>query len=191
MFAQEIVVTPFEHRLSRAHRRFLGLTVPLPSADEHSLSLQAIEFVPGSRRRFAEHLATAGAPRSGLLIGHRSGDRVHVQAILGRGYGWPTAQRLQVDAHYALGAVEAAQQLSGHPMDWVGTWCMPADGRARPAHTDRRIWHRARHLALVSEESVLVTIGHSPERLVLRAWIEEDGQPRALEVVWASAGGGS
>lgn len=175
--------------VSRAHRRFLGLAVPLPAADELMSTLQAITFAPGSQSRFNQHLATAGVPRSGLLIGHRAGDRLHVQAILGAGYGG-APHALHVEAQYALGAVDAAQRLSHHPVDWVGTWVMAADGRAHPEAADLPLWHRARALALVSDDAALVTVGHTPERLVVRAWCGDDG-PRALDVVWAAAGDAS
>ncbi|MFC3834219.1 hypothetical protein [Deinococcus rufus] len=182
---------PRQFVLSRAHRRFLNLALPLPGADEHSPALQTVEFASGSRSLFNAHIATAGVPRGGILLGHRVSDRLHVHAILGAGYGQATIHPLEVDPQYALGAVEAAQQVSGDPLDWIGTWTMPADGRARPAHTDRRVWYRARHRALISEEAVLVTVGQSPERLVVRAWVVDDDQPRALEVSWARAGDAS
>ncbi|MFC3833024.1 MULTISPECIES: hypothetical protein [Deinococcus] len=88
-----------------------------------------------------------------------------------------------------LRAVAAARQLSPHPVDWIGTWVMGADGLAQPESADLPVWQRARAQALVSADTVLITVGHSTERLVVRAWVEDDEPPRALEVVWAQAGG--
>lgn len=144
-------MTVFMSVLSGVHCRFLSLAVTLPPAREAHAPKSVRGCAPCSRRRSAERLAAGGTSRSGLLLGHRVGDCLQVQAILCAGYGWQAPEALSADAQYPLGALDATQRCSDHP---------------------------------------LITVGHFPERLVIRAWVADD-QSRTLKVVSTITGGGS
>lgn len=175
--------------LSRAHRRFLGVTLPphaLPKRGDFQ-PLEQVDFTPVTRKALQEHVTTAGRLRGGILLGLQEGGRLHIHAVLPGGYGgFPP---LSDHGQYVLGAVEAAQQVTGMSLDWVGSWMMPADGLAPDGVWSERAWHLARRHALVSPETVLVTFGQSQERLDVRAWSEDNGEPRPLQVDWERPAG--
>ncbi|WP_216329703.1 hypothetical protein [Deinococcus aestuarii] len=171
--------------LSRAHRRFLGLVAPVDQSGDF-VPLQRLVFAPGCREILIAHLATAGVARSGFLIGRIQGETLHVRLVLPAGYpGYlPPGDPLAIDGAYVLGAVDAARMSTGEDLDWVGSWVMRADGLAAAESADHALWRQARHRALVSPQAVLVTVGQGRERLVVRAYAEDDGVPLPLEVVW-------
>lgn len=180
-------------RLSRAHRRFLGLALPpqISAADDEFRPLHQVLFQRSTHDMLRQHLQTAGPLRSGLILGYREAGApgvAQVCAVLSGGYG--QRDPLIPDAQYALGAVEAVSQLTTPPCEWLGTWVMPADGLAPSNEWDERIWHAARRRALISPDTVLVTFGQTPERLEVHAYTEDDGQPSPLAVVWQQPSGG-
>ncbi|GAA5513101.1 hypothetical protein Dcar01_01827 [Deinococcus carri] len=182
MHGERVMLQP---PLSRAHRRILGLIAPVGiEGDYHPL--RRLVFAPGCRAATYAHLETAGVARGGLLIGYTRTGTVHVHMILPAGYVGllPAGDPLAVDASYVLGVVDAARLSSGEPLDWVGSWVMRADGRAVSETADYEVWRRARRRALVSSEVALVTVGQDPERLIARAYVEDEGAPMPLEVVW-------
>lgn len=180
-------------RLSRAHRRFLGIALP-PQVSEprdEFYPLRQVLFLRPTRAMFQQHLQTAGSLRSGLILGYWEASApgiAQVCAVLSGGYG--QRDPLIPDAQYALGAVEALLQITPHPCEWLGIWVMPADGLAPSDHWDERIWHAARRRALISPDTLLVTFGRDAERLEVSAYTEDDGEPSPLSVAWQQSGGG-
>lgn len=176
--------------LSRAHRRFLGLVAPVDQSGDF-VPLQRLVLAPGCREILIAHLATAGVARGGLLIGRVQGEALHVRLVLPAGYlgHLPPGDPLAVDGAYVLGAVDAARMVGEEDLDWVGSWVMRANGLAAPEAADHAVWRQARHRALVSPQTVLVTVGQGRERLAVRAYTEDDGTPLPLEVIWAHGRG--
>lgn len=171
--------------LSRAHRRVLGLLAPVDTRQDY-VPVQTVVFGPGCRSALQAHLATAGVARGGLLIGQLDAGTVHVRLILPAGFvgRLPPGDPLAYDPSYLLGAVDVARLISGEGLDWVGTWVMRADGHASTELADEAVWWRARRRALVSDQVVFVTVGQGRTRLVVRAYVEDDGQPVGLKVAW-------
>lgn len=175
--------------LSRAHRRFLGtLTAGSVNQDvqlhEHLLIAHGLDPV------FLQHLATAGIPRGGPLLGYWQDSVLTITHMLSSTPAGLTSLRdpLAIDPSYLLGALDGLQQVSGHPYDWVGHWYMAADGLETDELTDHLVWRRARRLALVTPGTVLLTIGHGEERPALHAYTVQSGEMLPLEITRESGG---
>lgn len=169
--------------LNRAQRRFLGLTMPIGAQELTKHDFVPVEDVAISSVVFKmltqQHLG-AGRLRGGTLLGFQVEGKLCIEVALpsNHTYQHPFA----MEPAYLLGALDAVLQVTALPLDWVGNWVMPADGRQPDAGWTEETWHAARREALVSASSVLLTVGMAEDRLVIEAWSEREGQPFRLPV---------
>lgn len=169
--------------INRAQRRFLGLTMPFRTLEVFNGDYVPVEEVALSvvvTRMLAQQQRGAGQLRGGTLLGFQVEGMLSIEVILPSNhlYQHPFA----VQPEYLLGALDAVLQVTALPLDWVGNWVMPADGRQPDAGWTEETWHASRREALVSASSVLLTVGMAEDRLVVEAWSEREGQPFRLPV---------
>lgn len=163
---------------SRAHRRFLGLTLPpqlVVHADDFMVP-KRFSLAGRAKKAMYEHLSTAGQMRGGILLGHQEAETLHISALLPNGYG--VADPYAPDPQYVLGAVEAAQLLADKPLDWIGNWLMPADTILTAEWCDQ-VWVECRKRALVPLGTAVITFGYTSERVEHIAWAD-DGEGRSV-----------
>lgn len=162
----------------RAHRRFLGLTLPpqlvVPDEDFATPRYAAVEA--GVKKAMYEHLTTAGQERGGILLGYQVAETLHITALLPNGYG--VADPYAADPQYALGAVDAAQQHSPHPIDWAGNWLMPAEGVLTAKWCDE-VWFKSKARGLLPLGVPVMTFGRGIERVEYIFWAS-DGETRIV-----------
>lgn len=175
--------------LGQAHCRFFGLPSPLVPTNEDSRSVQRNEIAPGSRSRFAEYLATASVLRGAIFIGHHTSGTIRFVAILDARYGWRGPEPVQVNLQHVFRDINAVQQLSRLPLHWMDTCVPSAESSAHSAPTDRLLGHQTCRRTLVSDTAAMVFTASSPERLVVHAWVEHDGDLCAPSIMWTQAGG--
>lgn len=169
--------------INRAQRRFLGLTMPFRTLEVFNGDYVPVEEVALSvvvTRMLAQQQRGAGQLRGGTLLGFQVEGMLSIEVALpsNHTYQHPFA----MEPAYLLGALDAVLQVTALPLDWVGNWVMPADGRQPDAGWTEETWHAARREALVSASSVLLTVGMAEDRLVVEAWSEREGQPFRLPV---------
>lgn len=168
---------------SRAHRRFLGLTLPpqLVVPDEDFAVAHSIAVEKGVKKAMYEHLSTMGQERGGILLGYQAGETLHITALLPNGYGM--ADPYTPQAQYVLGAVEAAQQHAAHPVDWVGSWLMPADGELRGDWCDE-VWLTCKARGLLPLGVPVMTFGRTAEQVEVEyyAWIDKGEGRNILDI---------
>lgn len=180
---------------SRAHRRFLRQLQPVrASRDEDYFPVTQLTLALPLRSVLDRHLATAGQPRGGVLLGTQREGNLQVTHLLPAGYPpfLNTVDPLALDPAYVLGAVDAARQSAPLPLDWIGSWVMPAAGLTPPPEWCLQTFRRARRQALVSAEQPLLVIGRGEDTTSLQAVICEPGtgHPAFLPVSWERPQGG-
>lgn len=158
---------------SRAHRRFLGLTLPhqqVPDHDDYVLP-RNLRISPWARKSMHEHLSTAGQQRGGILLGMQEGETLHITGCLPNGYNYSASDPYLPDAQYVLGAVEAAQQHAEFPIDWVGCWAMPASAILTLEWCEQ-VWEGYKARGLLPLGVPLITIGTTEVGLTYLGWID-------------------
>ncbi|WP_291426635.1 hypothetical protein [Deinococcus sp.] len=168
---------PDQQPLNRAQRRFLGLVLPI------GLAIYKQDFIPVEDvfvsaiplKMLGQQHQGAGRLRGGVLLGYQQDATLQIDVVLPSSCTPQHPFDLQPD--YVLGALDAALQVSPFPLDWVGNWVMPADGRHPEPSWVEEMWHAARGQALVSASQVLLTVGMAEDRLEVEAWGEREGQP--------------
>lgn len=178
---------------SRAHRRFLRQLQPVrASRDAEYFPVNKLTLALPLRSVIDRHFATAGQPRGGILLGTHQESTLHVTHLLPAGYPpfLNTVDPLALDPGYVLGAVDAARQGTAGPLDWVGSWVMPATGLMPSPEWCLQAFRRAQRHALVSAEQPLLVIGQGTVTTALQAVIceLETGHPSFLTTSWDRAG---
>lgn len=175
--------------MSRAHRRFLSLLTAGQAAPDFQLQDQIL-LAQGLDAVLLQHLATAGTPRGGPLLGHwQDGDLTVTHMLSATPPGLITPRDpLAIDPAYLLGALDSLQQDPSRPHDWVGHWYMAADGLETDELTDHVVWRCARRRALVTPGTVLLMIGHGEARPAIHAYSVQAGEMLPLEVKCETGG---
>lgn len=168
--------------LNRAQRRFLGLTLPIGALEKRDyFPIEEVGLSSTVLRMLTQHQQGAGQLRGGTLLGFYFEERLSIEVVLPskHTYQHPFA----MEPEYLLGALDAISQVNALPLDWVGNWVMPADGRQPDPCWTEQMWHTARQQALVAGNTVLLTVGMAEDRLEAEAWCEREGEPYKLTVV--------
>lgn len=157
---------------TKAHRRFLGLTLPhlLAHHTEDFVPLQKFVLSAAAKNAVAEQLTTAGRMKGGILLGYQADETLHITALLPGGYG--VTDPYVPHPQYALGAIEAAQQHSDVSLDWVGNWLMAADARLDIGWVSDA-WVEVKQRGALPIGSALLTVGYALEGTEYLAWVVE------------------
>lgn len=147
--------------LTDLHRYLLGL-------DEAAAPAEPVELVTilPSARNFAERLLSLPlCPAGGPALGIRHGHRIDVAYFLRGGQPWRSNHALQFDPAYVLGGVDALVQTDAPALDWVGYWV---------ADSSCNVQQQAQRFRLVDITRPFITLSHSPEMPIIRAFGGED-----------------
>lgn len=172
--------------LTRAHRRFLGLTGPLEPGDGHGLPLTRVILSVQAQVLFNQVLDATGTHRSGPLFGRIEDGVARIQYAALGGY-WPQGMEgdgglFGMTGEYVLGWLDALR-MEDSGIDWVGQWMTFPDARAALPEAELPWLERASRVGLVDQHHALLFAGLRRYELEVHAYsyFPGDGETR-LEV---------
>lgn len=168
--------------LSRAHRRFLGLTAhgesPRP---EELVSIGQVEITPLARASLEAQLGAPGRYRGGALLGYRENGAIVVLHATSSGYTcWHEQEHgpLDLDERYLLGWLDGLRDKADPPssVDWVGNWLSYPDSHLGDRLENDVEWiNQASQTRLIDAEHCLLIVGWEDGALGTRAYTREGG----------------
>lgn len=175
--------------ISRAHKRFLGLTgEEMPRQEEELVSVGRVEVTPPAVTFLQEQLQATGRHRGGALLGYRWKGVIVVLHATSSGYsGWyeQDDNPLHLDGRYLLGWVDGLRKHleASTPVDWVGNWISYPDSLLGTRLEEDLEWiNEASRTRLVDDEHCLLIVGLEDGELASRAYTVRlpEGSPITL-----------
>lgn len=149
-----------ELELSRAHRRFLGLTGHWRNlSDEEAEDVHSVSISAGAVYALQNLVAAAGHYRSGPLFGRCWKGLLSIEFAAADGYG--IREPLAANADYLLGWVDAlrAAQSQRPQVDWIGHWLMFPDAQMKAPELHAPWVGQARDTGLLDARHCLLVVG--------------------------------